>query len=65
MPLTQSPPQQRKLFQENRAAHPQQCRHLQLTLSSKKKSYRRNRPWRPIGLWDVKDPTLSRLSAQS
>jgi hypothetical protein len=20
----------------------------------------RNRPWRPIGLWDVKDPTLSR-----
>jgi hypothetical protein len=23
----------------------------------------RNRPWRPIGLWDVKDPTLSRQSA--
>jgi hypothetical protein len=22
----------------------------------------RNRPWRPIGLWDVKDPTLSRQS---
>jgi hypothetical protein len=22
-------------------------------------SYPRNRPWRPIGLWDVKDPTLS------
>jgi hypothetical protein len=22
-----------------------------------------NRPWRPIGLWDVKDPTLSRQSA--
>jgi hypothetical protein len=25
----------------------------------------RNRPWRPIGLWDVKDPTLSRQSAHS
>jgi hypothetical protein len=25
-----------------------------------KKSYLRNRPWRPTGLWDVKDPTLSR-----
>jgi TRAP-type mannitol/chloroaromatic compound transport system permease small subunit len=24
-----------------------------------------NRPWRPIGLWDVKDPTLSRQSAHS
>jgi hypothetical protein len=29
------------------------------------KSYPRNRPWRPIGLWDVKDPTLSRQSAHS
>jgi hypothetical protein len=29
----------------------------------KSKSYLRNRPWRPIGLWDVKDPTLSRQSA--
>jgi hypothetical protein len=28
-----------------------------------KRSYPRNRPWRPIGLWDVKDPTLSRQSA--
>jgi hypothetical protein len=28
-------------------------------------SYIRNRPWRPIGLWDVKDPTLSRQSADS
>jgi hypothetical protein len=59
MPLAQSPPQQRKQFQENRAALPpstKQCRHLQLTC---------NRPWRPIGLWDVKDPTLSRLSAHS
>jgi hypothetical protein len=25
-------------------------------------SHPRNRPWRPIGLWDVKDPTLSRQS---
>jgi hypothetical protein len=24
------------------------------------KSFPRNRPWRPIGLSDVKDPTLSR-----
>jgi hypothetical protein len=24
------------------------------------KSYPRNRSWRPIGLWDVTDPTLSR-----
>jgi hypothetical protein len=24
-----------------------------------------NRPWKPIGLWDVKDPTLSRQSAHS
>jgi hypothetical protein len=23
----------------------------------------RNRPWRPIGLWDIEDPTLSRQSA--
>jgi hypothetical protein len=23
-----------------------------------------NRPWRPIGLWDIKNPTLSRQSAQ-
>jgi hypothetical protein len=29
----------------------------------KSKSYPRNWPWRPIGLWDVKDPTLSRQSA--
>jgi hypothetical protein len=28
------------------------------------KRYPRNRPWRPIGFWDVKDPTLSRQSAQ-
>jgi hypothetical protein len=26
-------------------------------------SYPRNRPWRPIGLRDVEDPTLSRQSA--
>jgi hypothetical protein len=24
-----------------------------------------NRQWRPIGLWDVEDPTLSRQSAHS
>jgi hypothetical protein len=23
-----------------------------------------NRPWRPLGLWDVKHPTLSTQSAQ-
>jgi hypothetical protein len=27
------------------------------------RSYPRNRPWRPIGLWDVEDPTLCRQSA--
>jgi hypothetical protein len=26
-------------------------------------SYNRNKPWRPIELWDVEDPTLSRQSA--
>jgi hypothetical protein len=31
---------------------------------SKKQIYPRNMLWRPIGLWDVKDPTLSRQSAQ-
>jgi hypothetical protein len=31
----------------------------------KKSKVSRNRPWRPIGLWDVKDPTLSRQSAHS
>jgi hypothetical protein len=25
-------------------------------------NYPRNRPWRPIGLWDVEDPTFSRQS---
>jgi hypothetical protein len=30
-----------------------------------KKSYPPNRPWRPIGLWDVEDPTLCRQSAHS
>jgi hypothetical protein len=29
----------------------------------KVKCYPRNRPWRPVGLSDVKDPTLSRESA--
>jgi hypothetical protein len=32
-------------------------------LSSVKVKLSPNRPWRPIGLWDVKDPTLSRQSA--
>jgi hypothetical protein len=27
------------------------------------KNYPRNRLWRPMGLWDAKDPTLSRQSA--
>jgi hypothetical protein len=29
----------------------------------KRKGYDRSRPWRPIGLWDVKDPTMFRQSA--
>jgi hypothetical protein len=29
----------------------------------KRQSYSCNRPWRPIGLWDVEDPTFSRQSA--
>jgi hypothetical protein len=29
----------------------------------KKKRYPYNRPWRPIGLWDVEAPTFSRQSA--
>jgi hypothetical protein len=29
----------------------------------KRPIYRRNRPWRPIGLWDVEAPTLFRQSA--
>jgi hypothetical protein len=33
--------------------------------SNVKQSYRCNRPCRPVGLWDVKDPTLSRQSAHS
>jgi hypothetical protein len=37
---------------------------LQVSDKVKWYSYPRNRPWRPIGLWDVKDPTLSRQSAQ-
>jgi hypothetical protein len=31
--------------------------------SEKKNYYPRNRPWKPIGLWDVEDTTLSRQSA--
>jgi hypothetical protein len=33
-------------------------------ISLKAKGCPRNRPWRPIGLWDVKDLTLSRQSAR-
>jgi hypothetical protein len=32
-------------------------------LGRRKVKLSRNRPWRPIGLWGVKDPTLSRQSA--
>jgi hypothetical protein len=32
-------------------------------LKKKTKGYPCNRPWRPIGLRDVEDPTLSRQSA--
>jgi hypothetical protein len=32
-------------------------------MNNKKKSYPCNRPWRPIGLWDVEAPTFSRQSA--
>jgi hypothetical protein len=35
------------------------------TLKCTSKAIPHNRPWRPIGLWDVKDPTLSRQSAHS
>jgi hypothetical protein len=34
-----------------------------LSLLKKKLSYPCNRPWRPIGLWDVEAPTFSRQSA--
>jgi hypothetical protein len=34
-----------------------------ISKSKKVMRYPCNRPWRPIGLWDVKDPTLSRQSA--
>jgi hypothetical protein len=36
--------------------------HQAITLSTK--SYPCNRPWRPMGLWDVEGLTLSRQSAQ-
>jgi hypothetical protein len=37
----------------------------QQTVSKSKVKQSRNSPWRPVGLWDVKDPTLSRESAHS
>jgi hypothetical protein len=43
-----------------------QCRRIPWTFWLPLKvnqSYPRNRPWRPIRLWDVKDPTLPRQSA--
>jgi hypothetical protein len=36
---------------------------LLLGVKSKKKIYPRNRPWRPIRLWDVNDHTLFKQSA--
>jgi hypothetical protein len=38
--------------------------HIKLDVSSSKLSYPRNRPCKPIGFWDVEDPTLSRQSAR-
>jgi hypothetical protein len=35
------------------------------TVTTSKTCYPRNRPCRPIGFWDVEDPTLSRQSAHS
>jgi hypothetical protein len=35
------------------------------TKLKKKQSYPCNRPWRPIGLWDVEAPTSSRQSAHT
>jgi hypothetical protein len=37
-------------------------KHANIT-NSFTKSYPCNRPWRPIGLWDIEDPTFSRQSA--
>jgi hypothetical protein len=39
------------------------CRPYSVNGKVKKIKLSRNRPCRPIGLWDVKDPTLSRQSA--
>jgi hypothetical protein len=36
-----------------------------ISKSKKIKLSQQNRPWKHIGLWDVKDPTLSRQSARS
>jgi hypothetical protein len=38
---------------------------ISFSIVKKKVKLSCNRPWRPIGLWDVKDPTLSRQSAHS
>jgi hypothetical protein len=39
------------------------ARRYNVTWRMVNQSYPRNRPWRPMGLWDVQDPTLSRQSA--
>jgi hypothetical protein len=38
---------------------------LDAVVKIKKVKYPCNRPWRPIGLWDVEDPTFSRQSVHS
>jgi hypothetical protein len=44
--------------------HSPMCDHgLFLKSLNKIKTNRCNRPWRPVGLWDVEDPTMSTQSA--
>jgi hypothetical protein len=40
-----------------------ECHNLLIFVSVKSKGYPCNRPWRPIGLWDVEAPTFSIQSA--
>jgi hypothetical protein len=44
---------------ENSTRHAKVC----YKVNDKRESYPYNRPWRPVGLWDVKVPTFSRQSA--
>jgi hypothetical protein len=37
--------------------------HTDVIIADDGRSYLHNRPWRPIGLWDVEDPTMSGQSA--